>query len=450
MIHSKFLATILLVFTPFSLLADTLHDVVADVLETNPVVQERLKNFRAIKEEVGIAEAGYYPTLDLQVGAGKKYTNRIHSDALEETYDIFQNALVLRQNIFNGFRTKEQVQYQKMRTLAAAYSYLEKANDITLQTVKAYVALFKERALLENSRINVQHNEMIYKKVQKAYKAGLTTLSEVSKIRSSLSLARSNMTVQKNRLLNAMFNYQKITGHPADIKNLQKPRFDLKLPNTLEKAISLALRYNPSLMVGKYNINGAKALYEESKSAFYPRIDVEVSGNYNDDFNEFQGRDDRIQGMVVKRYNLFNGGADEATRRSRLSKLNQEIDVTEELRRQVVQGVELSWSAYELAKEQIPFLKRYKEQSEKTLELYSKEYDMGQRSLLDLLAAENDLKRARDELIKTRYDLLLAKYRIFDAMGLILSTLSDDEEKYYRKVGIASIRDNGMVKRTKQ
>jgi len=415
--------------------ATSLKEVVNDVLDTNPIVRERLRNYNATREEVDIAEAGYYPTLDLETAVGKKYTGRF-SGMAEETYDVFQNSLILRQNLFSGFSTKEQVKYQKMRTLAAAYSYLEKANDVTLQTIKSYLDLFHEQENLLNSHVNVDHNEKIYEKVLKAYKAGLTTLSEVSKIRSSLSLAKSNMMVQKNRLSNAMFNFRRVTGHLVSLKKMERVKFNLRLPDNLQKATMYALEYNPSLLVGKYNIKGAEALFRESKSKFYPKVDIEVTGNYNDNFNEFQGDDDRIQGMLVVSYNLFNGGADEATKRNRLSRIGQEIEVTYDLKRQVVEGMDLSWSAYELALDQMPFLKKYKKESEETLKLYAKEYDMGERSLLDLLAAENDLKRAKDELVNATYNLLLAKYRILDAMGLTMASIMGNVQKYYKRVGV--------------
>ena len=207
-----------------TLSATSLKQVVSEVLDSNPVIMERLKNYRATKEEIGIAEAGYYPTLDVQSAIGKKYTGRIDNDTAKESYDVFQNSLILKQNVFNGFSTHEQVDYQKMRTLAAAYSYLEKANDVTLQTIRVYSDLRKEKELLSNSQVNVKHNEKLYNKVSKAYKAGLTSLSEVSKIRSSLSLAKSNMMVQKNRLSNAMFNFRRVTGRMIALEKVEKLR----------------------------------------------------------------------------------------------------------------------------------------------------------------------------------------------------------------------------------
>jgi adhesin transport system outer membrane protein len=198
-----------------------------------------------------------------------------------------------------------------------------------------------------------------------------------------------------------------------------------------------ALQYNPSLRVGKYNIKGAEALYRESKSKFYPSIDVEVSANYIDGINqEYPDAENGVKAMLLMRYNLFNGGADEAARVNKMSKVSQEMEVVNDLRRQVMEGMDLSWSTYELSKDQIPVLRRYRDRSRETLKLYWKEYNLGERSLLDLLATENDLKQANAELINARYNMLLSKYRILDAMGLTMASVMGDVRPYYKRVGL--------------
>jgi len=423
-----------------SLSATSLKQVVGEVLDTNPTVVERLKNYHAIREEIGIAEAGYYPKVDLQSGVGKKHVGRLSGDVAEniahQTYTIFQNSLVLRQNIFNGYSTRENVNYQKMKTLSAAYSYLESANDVTLKAIRVYLNLHRQQELLANSQENVKHIKQIYSEISKAYKSGLTPLSEVSKIQSSLWQAKSNVLVRQNKLSNAMFNFRRVTGYLVSLKDLKKVNFMLRLPENLRKATMFALEYNPSLMSGKYNIKGAEALYRESKSKYYPTLDLQVSENYNKNTDDFIGIDDRFQAMLMLNYNIFNGGADEAARRSKLSRVSQEVAVVDDIRRQVIEGMDLSWGAYELSINQIPVLRNYQRQSAKTLRLYVKEFVMGERSLLDLLAAENDLVRANAEQINANYDLLLSKYRILDAMGLTMASIMGNVKKYYKRVGI--------------
>jgi len=428
--------SILMGLIPLYISADSLPSIIENVLDTNPIVKERLYYYEVTKSEIGIAKSGYYPSVDLESSIGRKTTGRVDNNISSETYNVFQNSLKLKQNIFNGFYTNETVKYQKMRTLSASYSYLSKVNDIALKVVNAYIQVQQEKALLENSKLNVKHNDTTYKRVQKAYKAGLSTFSEVSKIHASLSLAKSNLMLQQNKLLVAKHRFRKVVGKEISPEALEKLPSNLILPETQKKAEDYALEYSPTILAGKYNIQGAKALYQQSKSAFYPKVDLELSQNYNENYNEFIGVDDRTQGLVVLSYNLYNGGADEIKRVQSLSKIDQEVSLTNDLKREVVLNVQLAWSSYELALNQLPFLKEYQRESQKTLTLHNNEYQLGKRSLLDLITAENDLKRANDEIIYASYGLIQAKYSIMHAMGLIVIAIMNNETLYYRRVGI--------------
>jgi len=415
---------------------ESLKSVVASVLDSSPIVFERLKNYRNTRANIDLAEAGYLPTLDLKLSKGHKRVGDFNGDILKNNYSVFQNSLILRQNIFDGFSTHERVNYQKMRTLAAGYSYLEKANDVVLQTIIIYLEVQKNYELVNNAKINVNHNTKIYKNILKAYKGGISTMSEVSKIHASLSLAQSNLRVQESRFRNAKYNYRKLVGRSVQAKELIKVKFTSKIPSSLRNAEMYALEYNPSLIVGKYNIKGEEALYRESKSAFFPKLSLEISQNYNKNYDDFTRDDDRFQAMLILSYNLYNGGADEAKRVMQLSRLAQEIEVSNELKRKVIENIDLSWSTYQLAKEEIPFLKEYRKHSVATLKFYTKEYKLGQRSMLDLISAENDLKRSNDELIGANYNLLIGKYRIMDSIGLSIVSILGEEAEYYNRVGM--------------
>ena len=416
--------------------ASTLQNVISHVLDTNPMILERLHNYKAKQAEIGIAEAGYYPTVDIESAAGRKTTGRISGDILHNTYNIFQNSLVLRQNIFNGFATDAQVNYQKMSTLSAAYSYLNKANDLSLQAIKVYLNLEKEKTLLENAKLNVKHNQNTYKKVKSRYDSGLALASEVSKIHASLSLSKSNLRVQKNKLMNAHNDFKRVVGTSIDTHSLKHTTRNIKLPESKKKAISYALQYNPSLLAGKYNIKGAKALYNESKSSFYPKVNLELSQQYNKNHNEFLGTDDRAQGMVVLSYNLYNGGADEAKKLNAMSRLNQEVSLTDDLKREVLDRLYFAWNSHKLAKEQMQFLNTYKKESHTILNLYTEEYLLGKRPMLDIISAENDYKNAKDELVATQYNILLSKYEILHSMGLTIASILGEEKTYFKRVNI--------------
>ncbi len=431
-----------------SLSAQDLRMTVDEVLSTNPIILERLKNYNATKEDITSAKSGYYPKLDLSLGAGVENSKRTDAFGKKNLRDkngntvsslnlsVYQNSLTYTHNLFKGFETTYQVEQQEHRTVAAAYSYIEKVNDTSFEMVNTYLQVMRNRELLDTAKANVEINREIFKKVQKLYNAGLTTLSEVNKIESSLSLAKSNYVVQENTLMDVTYNMQRVLGRYLNPENMSRPELNIELPANIETAAQYAMQNNPSLLVSKYNIKLAQSTYKEKKSPFYPSLDVEVSQSMNKNLSAIEGEDNRFRAMAFVRYNFFNGFADEAALQKSVSNIHQEVESKNSLRRNVIEGLNLSWAANEKLTDQLEHLKDYKKFSLKTLTLYSKEYDLGRRSLLDLLSAQNDFIGSKSQIINTEYSMLFAKYRILDAMGILVPTVIGNTDIVYSNVGL--------------
>ncbi len=432
-----------------SLNAQNLKTTVNEVLSTNPIILERLKNYTSTKEDITSAKSGYYPKLELSLGAGMEKSERTDANTITTLRDennnpvdslslnVYQNSLTYTQNLFEGFQTLHKVEAQEHRTLSAAYSYIETVNDTSFEMVNTYLQVMKNRELLDTAKANVKINTEIFSKVKKLYDAGLTTLSEVNKIESSLSLAKSNLVVQENTLEDTLYNLQRVLGKTLNPDEMTRPELTTTLPKSIDAAKEFALKNNPSLLVSKYNIKFAQASYKENKAPFYPSIDIEVSQSMNQNLSGVHGDDDKFRAMAYLKYNFFNGFADDAALQKSLSTLYQEQESKNVLKRQVIEGLSLSWAANKKLGEQLVHLKDYKKFSLKTLTLYSKEYDLGRRSLLDLLSAQNDFIGSKAQIINTEYSMLFAKYRILDAMGTLVNTVVDDNSVVYSNVNLS-------------
>jgi len=426
---------IILVFLLLSnLFAESLQQTINEILNTNPVILERLKNYNATKEDITTAKSGYYPKVDLIIGAGQENTER---EIYSTNYTIYENSLKYTHNLFNGFSTTYLVKEQEYRTLAAAYNYIEKVNMTAFDMVNVYLELMKNQELLGTAVENVKIDEEILGKVKKLYSSGLTTLSEVNKVESSLALARSNLVVQENSILDASYNLQKVLGRSLDPKKMQIPHLNnINFPKTREDAIRFAIKNNPSILVSDYNIKLAQAAYKEKQSLFYPKLDIEVSQALNNNVGAIKGKDDVFRAVAYISYNLFNGFNDKATIQKNISKIHQEVENKNTIRRDIIQTLSLSWAARKKLNEQLIYLIEYKDFSNKTLALYAKEYDLGRRSLLDLLSAQNDFIRAKAQIIDTKYKILYAEYRILNSMGILVQSVMKNTKFIYQNVGL--------------
>ncbi|MCV6626950.1 MAG: TolC family protein, partial [Cellvibrionaceae bacterium] len=111
-------------------------------------------------------------------------------------------------------------------------------------------------------------------------------------------------------------------------------------------------------------------------------------------------------------------------RRKQTSYLMEEAkDVRNNTRRQVVEGLQLSWTAYESVSAQLEFLQKHVQAAQATKEAYVEQFNIGRRTLLDLLNTENEVVDAQRSLIRAVNDQKLAELRIYNSMGMLLPKL---------------------------
>lgn len=422
----------------------TLAEGVDEVLSTHPVVLERLHNYRATLEDLRVTEAQYLPTLDYAGTIARERTDSPSTGFESRTLSSYEHSLLLSQNLFNGFGTRYEADYNKARILAAANHYVENANDVAYNFINVYVNVIKSRDLLRIAEGNVKFNEDIYAKVTKLYNAGTTTRSEAEKADTSLSLAKSNYVVAQNNLDDALYNLERILGRAVDVQELQNATFNGEIPATMEDMKAYAKSHNPSVLVSEYNIKAAKAQKEASYKNYYPKIDAFARQSWANDVGGLYGDDNRFKIGLTLSYNLYNGGADEAQIQKNMSKIYQESETKRETLRKLDEQGKLSWVAKKYLTEQLIHLKRYEATSAKTLELYQKEYDLGRRTLLDLIVAQNDHVAAQSQIIRAENDLVFSNYRILDAMGsMVQNVLGSKAEGAINRVGL-TVLDNGL------
>lgn len=417
----------------------TLNEALDDALTSNPVVLERLKNYDKTIYDLKIAKSEYAPTLDFISKMGYKYNYDRYPSTSQafsrQGYHMYQNSLVLTQNLFKGFGTKYKIDYEEARVMAAAYNYVEKTNDVAFNVVKNYLNVLKFKELHSLEKENILLTQDILDKTKRLSDAGSGLLSDVKRVDSSLQLAEFNLLTQENNLMDAQFNLGKLLGKKVSQTDLIMPTFNSKLPTTIDEATMHSTENNPSMIVSDYNIKTSKDALKHSKSAFLPTVDFEFAYNFDRNTGDEEDHNRNYTALVVFKQNLYRGDADINNMNKNKVNVMQEYEIQREVKRQIIEGLQLSWSAYTMIQKQLTFLNSYKEQSKATLDLYRAEFEDGTRTLIDLLTAQDDYISSRSKIINASYDLLFAKYRILDSMGeLVNSLFAADAQKYYAPV----------------
>ena len=422
-------------FAGASLNALTLQEGVDEVLETNPIIQERLQNYKATLEDLRISESAYLPSLDYAGNFGKDKTDSRTTSFESRTLYNYEHSLQLTQNLFNGFGTLYETDYQKARILAAANHYVENTNDVAYNFINQYIAVLKARDSLVVAKESVAFHEEVFGKVKKLFDSGSTTRSEFEKIDTSLSLSQSNYIVAQNNLEDVLFNFERVLGRYVKAEEFDMVSFSGVLPASENEMKDFAKEHNPSVLVSHYNIKSAEAQRQASYKNYYPKIDAYARKSWAEDISATLGKDERSSIGIKISYNLYRGGADEAQIAKSLIQISREQETKRDVIRKLDEQGRLAWSAKTYVAQQLDFLQKYAKTSAKTLELYQQEYDLGRRTLLDLLVAQNDFVAARSQVIKAQNDLLFSNYRILDAMGtMVQNVLGSKTLDYTKKV----------------
>jgi len=411
----------------FSSHATTLGGAVAQTLDSNPYVMQAVNERRARNFEVDQAKAGFKPKVDLNAGVGHEWSNnpstraRVPRDNWVEL-DRTELELTLRQMIFDGHLTKYEVERQMARVKSAAYEIGGVSQNTALRAIEVYLELLKQRQDLELARDNLDAHERIYDQIKLRSDSGVGRKADLAQIEGRLALAKSNVIAAQNNVNETAANYRRVIGSAPD--ELTRPKsLEDSLPQTVEESVAQGLESHPTLRSANADVEATQAQHRVSRFNHMPRLDIELGRTWNNDLDGVNGRNEDITAMLRMRWNLYNGGKDDARIKQTSHLINESMDVRDNTAREVEESIRLSWTSYQATKQQTAFLKRHMDSSKNTREAYAKQFNIGKRTLLDLLDTENEVFESSRAHNNSDYTYLYAQYRILTGMGKLLEVL---------------------------
>jgi outer membrane protein, adhesin transport system len=405
--------------------AQTLEESVRGALENNPEVDIVKTNRRAIDQELRQARAGYLPSLDFRGAAGPEWSDNNTTQGREGGSDTrfrTEAQLTLSQMLFDGFATRSEVERQQARIDSAAYRVEEAAEFTALNAIEAHLDILRNQEIVRFNEQNISQHERIFSQVGELERAGRGDIADVVQTESRLARAFDTLAVSRGSLADAIARYQRTVGsRPGLLEDAEAPVG--ALPPSPEDAANLASVNSPTVLIAAADIDVASAEMRASRAGFYPRFDVEVGGGLNRNIDGADGRDNDLSGLVVMRYNLYRGGADIALEREAFHRANEARAVLANSRRLAEQEARFSYNALDTARARTDALTAKAEAQRRTRDAYAQQFEIGQRQLLDLLDAENELFLNRVELTTAVYTERFATYRVLAVVGDLLNTL---------------------------
>lgn len=407
-----------------------IRSVIKETVKNNPLVLAELRETDARNRQVREALAAYYPKLDLLAGYGFQERDPANwtfpSDPGRTRNELERRELQLsaRQLIFDGFYTPLEHKNQQARERSARLRATSVGEDVSLSVTRYFTEVLKQEAIVKLAQETLTYHQQVYDKMNQRFQSGVGSRADLNQISSRLALARTNLQNVIANLHNAQINYQQVVGTFPGDGTLEFPgSYYSVLPATVDAAVARAFDNHPILKVAETDLEAVGYTYEQTKSPFYPRFDVEVERDANDNIDGSPQHVNDLQVMLRMRYNLFHGGADVARKQEFAYQVEKAKEIRNKARREVEQELRLAWVANETLTAQIPVLMDYANSAEETKKSYVDQFDLGRRTLLDLLNAENEAVNAKRDLINAKHDVILNEYRIFHGMGDLMATV---------------------------
>ena len=408
--------------------AVSLNEAIELAISTNPDIGIVASNREAVDEELKQARGLYLPQIDVAAGIGRESTNdrttRARGGGGSSLYLTRQEAsITLQQRIFDGFETDSTINREKARVESAANRVHENAEFLALDVIGAYVEVLRQRELVRLAEENLRVHLGILDSLQQRLAGGGGSRADVAQTEARSARARATLTQTLNDLRDSEAAYTRIIGQFPD--QLEAPEFpEGVLPGDLDEAVSLAGTNNPTTKIFEADVRSANAEVSLAEVPFYPAVTLEAESEYNDDRDGIDDWEFNNQVMLRLRWNLFRGGIDRANRQEQLSRLAESKNRRLRSFLAAQQEMRQSWFALEASRQRVEDLSDSVKFNMETRDAYRQQFEVAQRTLLDVLDAENELFVSSGQLVSAQTNELLASYRILAVGGMLMGTLN--------------------------
>ncbi|OKL45842.1 TolC family outer membrane protein [Pseudovibrio exalbescens] len=415
------LAVAIALATTVSAHAISLRDAVEAAVYTNPDVAESSANRRARDQELRAAQGAYLPSLSVGASIGGERLERPDGSSVSDNAwrTAKQVDIMAEQLLFDGFGSVNEIYRQSARVDGAAYRVLERSEAVALDAIEAYVDVIRHQQILRKSRENTAKHQRIYNEVRQRFEGGETGAADLAQAQERVAATKIITASVRKSLLETIAKYRRVVGmEPENLVPVQ----EASLPGaSLSATISMAQQNNPQILAAQADTDAADFEVEQRNAPFLPRLSLEGQASFGDDVNGYDGQNEEYRVMLRMRWNLYNGGSDTARKAQALEQVAEARARVDRTRREAAEAVEVAWASVDTTRERISALRQTVAANRKVVEGYRDEYNIGQRTLLDLLNAQNALFNSEIDLISAQAILKFSTYQLQGTTGNLLA-----------------------------
>jgi adhesin transport system outer membrane protein len=397
-----------------------LREAAQQAVLTNPEVLARFHALEAARNERDAAFGGFLPRVDVTAGAGR---DRYNDPVPERRLSSHSTSVTLTQLLFDGFATANDVKRLDHASRVRLFELYDITENITLEVARAYLDVLRYRTLVAMAEENYVRHRSVFEQIQKKAAAGVGRRVDLEQAAGRLALSEANLLTDTANLHDVSARYQRLVGATPP-KDMPAPAtLNRDLPTSMDGALKRALERNPGLIAAIENVRSADRAARTRNAAYQPRVDLRLRSDRGNNLSGVEGDSSNTSAQVVLSWNLFNGLSDMARTRQFAEQLNVARDQRDNACRNLRQTLLIALNDTAKLTEQLTYFDQHQLSIEKARDAYRKQFDIGQRTLLDVLDTENELFSARRAYANAEYDREIAYARVQAGTGNLFSLL---------------------------
>lgn len=399
--------------------AEILRDALVDLAKSHKRMLAANADLKASEERIEEAWGDWYPNLDVTANIGPEKQNKPFGS--DDTDMVPRNLeTTVTQKLWDFGSTNSAI-----RKANLTYRQSSATRDATLQTVlkegiDAYLNVVRASKLVnfaKGSAENIKRQaELEDAKVQRG--SGFST--DVLQAKTQLAGAEARLITSEGALKTAINRYQTVFGKvPEDIEKMKDPRLPLELlPKSLEETIAEVNKGNPQLKASRLSASIAREDVVKTRAdEFLPTFEVIGEHKIKEDEGGTVGSQQEALIKLEASYDLNLGltavntlRASQQTHIATVNRFGDTRDLVEEQARN-------AWDTLQTQQRNAEQLHNQADIAAEFLELTRRERQLGNRSLIDVLAGEMALINASSDAASADTDVAIAVFTLLNVMG---------------------------------
>jgi outer membrane protein, adhesin transport system len=404
----------------------SLEDAIGAALETNPEINQAIMNKEAIEFEREQAQGLYLPRVSLEASAGirrlENPNRRAQGIDNDELYPV-EGSVIAEQTVLDFGRRSGELKRQAARTDGAALRVVERSENIALLVSRQYLDILLQQRVVAASEDNVTFHRNLVNDLGQGVTQGSISIADQQQAQERLQAAIVRRSEAEEALINAQISLQTLTGLRIDGPLMPKSLRASASP-TVNEAVSTARQNNPKVREAMADVDAAHAMIAKAKGDFAPTVGLEVRGRVGNDIDGFEGQTNDVQGRVVMRWNVFDGGINRAKYQEMIRRASEARFRLHEVTRIAEEDVQRAWNSMTTQDKISGELQQQSKVSDDLLLSYREQFNVGRRSLLDVLDAQNTRYNVQVRLETARFSEQFAEYQVLAATNNLLEAMA--------------------------